>query len=102
MIEGATATLASSKPALLVEIERRHSSRPIEDVFQKIFDFGYSGFFMKNGKLADLTSFDAERHQSIESFGGSKELYINNFLFLHRAKLADGEYAALLKSRYLK
>ena len=97
-IEGAAATIASSRPALLVEIEQRHIDRPISEVFEKILDFGYQGFFMMRGKLTALENFDAVRHQSMENFGISKEPYINNFLFLHRAKLADGKYSTLINS----
>jgi len=101
VIEGAASTLASSKPALLVEIEQRHSNRPIDEVFQKILAFGYRGFFMRSGKLSDLRNFDAETHQSMENFIGSTKPYINNFLFLHQDKLAHGEYAKLIDGRLL-
>ena len=33
VLDGASATITSSKPALLVEIEQRHSGRPISEVF---------------------------------------------------------------------
>ena len=102
VIEGAAATLASSRPALLVEIEQRHSDRPIGEVFEEILGFGYQGFFMGMDGLAALENFDAARHQSMENFGGSKREYINNFLFLHRGMLADGEYCALVGGRLFK
>lgn len=96
VIEGAAATIASSKPALLVEIEQRHISRPIGEVFEKIRGFGYRGFFIEDGRLKPLESFDASRHQALENFGGGKAAYINNFLFLHRDRLAAGAYGALV------
>lgn len=102
VIEGAATTLASSMPALLVEIEQRHSGRPIGEVFEKILGFGYQGFFMGRDGLTSLENFDAARDQSMENFGVSKEPYINNFLFLHRGRLADGEYGALVDGRLLK
>ena len=43
-----------------------------------------------------MAAFDLSRHQSIGNFGGAKGCYINNFLFLHRSRLAAGEYAALV------
>ena len=97
VIEGAASLLASSRPALLVEIEQRHNGRQINEVFEKILSFDYQGFFMMAGKLTDLKKFDISRDQSMECFGGSKKEYINNFLFLHQERLADGEYAALVE-----
>lgn len=102
VIEGAAKTIATSKPALLVEIEQRHSHRPIVEVFEKILGFGYQGFFMKVDRLIDLENFDVVRHQSMENFSDSKARYVNNFLFLHRDRLADGEYGALVNSQLLK
>lgn len=102
VIEGAVSLLASSRPALLVEIEQRHNGRPISEVFEKILGFGYQGFFMLERALTGLENFDATRHQSIENFSGSKGYYINNFLFLHRGRLTVGEYGALFDGRVLK
>ena len=102
VIEGAALLLASSRPALLVEIEQRHSGRPIGEVFEKILGFGYQGFFLLESELTGLENFEVARHQSIENFSDSKGCYINNFLFLHRDRLAVGEYGALSNSRILK
>ncbi len=102
VIEGAALTIATSKPALLVEIEQRHMVRSISEVFDKVLDFGYQGFFMMAGKLITLENFEIVRHQPMENFGGSKVGYINNFLFLHQDKLASGEYGALFNESLLK
>jgi FkbM family methyltransferase len=96
VIEGAEKTIESSRPALLVEIEQRHIDRPIADVFKKIEGLGYQGFYVGGDGLTPLDNFDVARHQSMENFGTSSEPYINNFLFLHRSRLADGEYGALV------
>ena len=102
VIGGAEMLLGSSRPALLVEIEERHNSRPINEVFEKILTFGYQGFFVKNGKLRALEKFDVSKDQSLENFGGLKQDYINNFLFLHQDKLADGKYSNLFDKYGLK
>lgn len=60
VIEGAAKTLESSSPALIVEIEQRHCAKPITDVFNKILDFGYVGFFLFHDKLTPLVRFDLE------------------------------------------
>jgi FkbM family methyltransferase len=102
VIEGAEVTLASSKPALLVEIEQRHNGRPIGEVFEKILGHGYQGFFLGKDGLTSLAHFDVTHDQSMENFGESKGPYINNFLFLHRDRLADGEYVSLVDGRLFK
>jgi FkbM family methyltransferase len=99
VIEGAAATITSSKPALLVEIEQRHNDRPIREVFEKILGFGYQGFFMGRGALTSLENFDAAVHQSMDNFDHPNRRYINNFLFLHRGRLANGEYGTLVKGK---
>lgn len=97
VIAGAAATLASSRPALLVEIEQRHSERPIGEVFDKITSYGYQGFFLQHGRLNALENFAITRHQSMSDFGAPGDSYINNFLFLHQSLIAAGDYHALLQ-----
>ena len=102
VIRGAAATLASSRPALLVEIEQRHNAMPIAEVFDQILAYGYQGFFMTGGRLTPLAEFDVARHQSMKVFDQGSGGYINNFLFLHGSRLAAGEYASLVNGRLLK
>jgi FkbM family methyltransferase len=101
VIEGAEATIFSSKPALLVEIEQRHIGRPINDVFDKILSLGYHGFYMGLYGLTPLDNFNLSL-QSMEKFSSNKRDYINNFLFLHKERLYDGQYAGLLNKSSLK
>lgn len=101
VIEGAAATLISSRPALLVEIEQRLNGRPISEVFAKILSFGYQGYYMMSGKLLSVENFNVASHQSMESFDSSKGQYINNFLFLHEVRIANGEYGVLFGGRPL-
>jgi FkbM family methyltransferase len=97
VIAGATKTLTSSRPALLVEIEQRHIDKPIQDVFESILVLGYQGFFLGVRSLMPLAEFEAPSHQSMENFGTGKVPYVNNFLFLHRSRVASEEYRALLE-----
>jgi hypothetical protein len=97
VIEGCVETLTSSRPALLVEIEQRHNSRPISEMFEKILGFGYKGYFILMGKLTPLEIFDIANYQTIENFSSSKGVYINNFLFLHENRLTNGEYETLFE-----
>lgn len=97
VIEGAAETLSRLRPALLVEIEQRHCVRPIDEVFAKVLSHNYRGFFLDNGTLRPLDSFDLERDQAGANFGHGDARYINNFLFLHDARCAGGEYRVLLE-----
>lgn len=96
VIGGALEILATSMPALLVEIEQRHSTMPISEVFDRIVRLGYRGFFMDRDELTPIEDFDPVRDQSMDHFGSAKGLYINNFIFLHQRRLADGEYSTLV------
>ena len=95
VIEGARNTLASSRPALLVEIEQRHCAVPIGDVLDRILAQGYEGFFLEKGRLCPIASFDVEQHQPTGKLGQKDGSYINNFLFLHGSRRAAGEYPGL-------
>jgi FkbM family methyltransferase len=95
VLEGAASTLATAKPALLIEIEQRHNKGPLEAIFQSIRRLGYSGFFLDAGALRPLEHFDASTDQSMAQFGQVHARYINNFLFLHADRLVAAEYREL-------
>lgn len=95
VIDGAAATLAESRPALLVEIEQRHCAVPIGEVFDRILAHGYAGYYLEQGRLNPLASFDVNQHQTPSQLGSKSGSYINNFLFLNPARRAAGEYASL-------
>ncbi len=98
VIEGAVATISRWMPVLLVEIEQRHNSMPIDGVFQMIRDLGYEGFFVGGDRLVALKEFDLHRHQAVDSFG-SGERYVNNFFFFHRVNAIHGRYDALFRAK---
>lgn len=95
VLDGARETLRVAMPALLIEIEERHhGGQPITAVFDRIAAMGYTGFFLRAGRLVPIAKFDASRDQSLGAFatGGA---YFNNFLFLGKERLARGDYAPL-------
>lgn len=102
VIKGAAATLASSRPALLVEIEQRHNDMPIDEVFDQVLAHGYQGYFIVEGRLTPLAKFDVARYQSMKHFDEGRGGYINNFLFLHHNRLEHGEYSNLINGNMLK
>ena len=96
VIEGARATINTFHPALLVEIEQRHRSGPIEEVFRQIASLGYAGYFLRDGQLTELAQFRVTDHQSVADIGSRIRTYHNNFLFLAHSRLLAGHYRALL------
>jgi FkbM family methyltransferase len=97
VVYGAAQTISSQKPALLIEIEQRHLEQPLAHVFKQVQDFGYAGFFLGlNCALYPLSEFEAARHQAVTNLGSRRHYYINNFLFLHRIRLAAGQYSSIV------
>jgi FkbM family methyltransferase len=98
VLDGAAETIRSQMPAMLIEIEQRHSERPISEVFNQVMKFGYKGFFLGlDGTLRPLSEFDPVCHQSVMQLGGRRGNYVNNFLFLHSKRLAAGGYISLIR-----
>lgn len=88
VIEGALATIAASRPALLVEIEQRHRADPIATSFARIEALGYGGWFFRDGTLVPVARFDAVVHQRTDALGQGG--YHNNFLFLSHDRRYPG------------
>ncbi|MBS1738377.1 MAG: FkbM family methyltransferase [Bacteroidetes bacterium] len=85
IIDGARNTIAENKPNLIVEIEQRHISRPIQEVFDEIIAMGYKGFYYFNGSVHPLSSFTWQKLQPNE-FIGVHTNYVNNFMFIHNSR----------------
>ncbi len=54
VINGAKETIKNNMPVLLVEIEKRHSKRSVEETINKINNLGYNCFFVKNNNLISI------------------------------------------------
>jgi hypothetical protein len=97
VLDGAQVTITKSRPALIVEIEQRHNRLPISAIMKGIQDLGYRGFFLLEGRLTSVEQFEPSRHQSPGDFEAHRSAsYHNNFIFLSEARIAAGDYAALL------
>jgi FkbM family methyltransferase len=95
VLQGVQQTIASDKPGLLIEIESRHADHSFLATFNWLHDQGYRSFFLDAGVLRPIDEFSADRDQPIENLGKKNTKYINNFLFLHETRLANGAYAQL-------
>lgn len=82
---GALRILHTCHPALLVEIEQRHHTEPIADLFSWMQDQGYRGLFFdsQTRSLRSVEEFSVARHQQLEILGDAH--YVNNFFFLHES-----------------
>jgi FkbM family methyltransferase len=86
VIEGASMTLSTQKPVLLVEIEQRHlGAKRIDTVFNHILKFGYTGSFLIDNQRVPLSQFSYEMYQEpyLDEIilNGHSNRYINNFIF---------------------
>jgi FkbM family methyltransferase len=84
VIDGAVDTIQRDRPLLLVEIEQRHHRSPVSEVFARIAELGYQGYFLDASHRVRLISeFDFERYQNQSAVLSkpSAGQYINNFLF---------------------
>lgn len=82
VLAGAANILRTSRPALLVEIEQRHHTEPIADLFHWIQQQGYLGAFfdIRAMALRSLSQFSVDVHQRLSNLGGPN--YVNNFFFI--------------------
>ncbi len=79
VLGGARATIARSRPVLLIELEERHTGQAIEQSIADVTALGYSAHFVDNDSFAGIETFDAEtRHRR----PAARADYINNFIFL--------------------
>lgn len=86
VIEGAIETIKNSFPILLVEIEQRHTKKPIDDIFNLILQIGYDGYFLDRDELISIDKFSYKNNQKpfLNHISGGQ--YINNFIFIHHSK----------------
>jgi FkbM family methyltransferase len=84
VLQGGRRTLTESHPVLLIEVEQRHHTAPITEVFQQVMELGYAGFFLADGRRHPIAEFDVAEHQwsKIDRREVAPEEYVNNFIFV--------------------
>ena len=89
VLEGARNILKTSRPVLLVEIEQRHHTKPITEIFAGLEEQGYVGayFDRTTPSMRSLKTFSVQEHQDTKNIGNSR--YINNFFFVDSSKGQD-------------
>lgn len=81
VLEGAKETIAREMPVMLVEIEQRHLGFPMRRVFERIYGFGYAGYYLKDGALRP-----AEEILPAPGEESRDNLPVHNFIFVPRGR----------------
>jgi FkbM family methyltransferase len=85
VLRGAQATIARDRPTLLIEMEEKHTKRPIEEDLSKVLALGYDGFFLDGPRgMRPLSAFDPVAHHR-----RPQDRYVFNFIFLPSGGRAD-------------
>lgn len=97
VLDGATATIKTNRPRVLVELVDRLAPGCTGRVIQRFDDLGYEGFFIYHGELFPIDRFDLPTHQNEanapdlvatletrERFGD----YVYNFIFVPQEDVA--------------
>ena len=88
VLKGAAQVLLRDSPLLLVEIEKRHSSKKAELVFDLLENYGYVAFHLvSKGVVARANKGFLCDYQKDDDFGTVR--YINNFFFIQQSELAN-------------
>jgi len=79
VLEGARTLIARDRPTLIIEMEERHTGRPIGEELDFVEGLGYRTLVLKEGRLSGRHAFDAELDHRARA---GKPGYLNNFIFL--------------------
>ena len=78
VLNGAKKLIQKYKPTLLIEIEERYISYPIEKSLSKILNLGYRGFALIGETLTPLRFFDGDKNHRLD-YG--PDYHANAFIF---------------------
>jgi hypothetical protein len=80
VMRGATGLIATQKPVMLIEIERRHNATAFEEVEDFLKDFGYTSWRLRDGRLVPVTTEEIDGLQVLPLSADGH--YVNNFIFI--------------------
>lgn len=81
VLDGAALLLARDRPAMVLELEQRHTGRPIEAMLAAVEARGYLALALQNGRLVLASSLDMEASHRAPA---ARADYVFNFVFLPR------------------
>ena len=82
VLAGAAETLKRERPVLVVELEERHTGRPIADLIREVESYGYDGSAWFNKRLTPWREIDL---QTFHTEAAETPRYVFNFVFRPRA-----------------
>ena len=85
VLRGAADTIHRERPNVLVEVVEQLCSGTLAGTFGFFAAAGYRGYFLFDGKLESLPSFDRTVHQDVgnlDARGGRTDRYVSNFVFV--------------------
>jgi FkbM family methyltransferase len=95
VLRGAGSTLQKWMPPILIEIEQRHLTVSIQDVFRELQDIGYHLYYIDGTCLRPIVQFDVERNQlsmlaaeQFQPFSMPKD-YVSNFCAVPAAGMVE-------------
>ncbi len=77
VIEGARETIERDRPVMMLELEEKHTGRPIEDMVADVVALGYECRYVLGERLASFEGFDPVRQHR----NAKVEDYVFNFIF---------------------
>ena len=81
VIAGAQETIDRCRPTMIVEIEERHTGRPIAEDLTAIGALGYEPYCLIDGVVTAVARVDLDRHHRHAS---DRRAYVFNWIFLPR------------------
>jgi FkbM family methyltransferase len=78
VLRGGTALLRRCRPVLLVELEEKHTQRPLPDMVAEICGYGYACSVLRGGALRPFAELDVERQHRRPA---TRADYVFNFIF---------------------
>ncbi len=87
VLAGASGVIDRDQPTFLIEIEERHAPGALARIADQLGSLGYSGYFLREGRLWPVAVFDSGLQQTENLYTG--EEYINNFIFVPERRLHD-------------
>jgi len=78
VLAGGTALLRRCRPALLVEIEEKHTNLPLPDAVAAICAHGYQCSFVRNSEFRPFSELDVQRQHRAPAMRAD---YVYNFIF---------------------
>lgn len=79
VLEGASQTIERDHPILVVEMEERHTNKPLGTIVGAVLERGYRSLCLRQGILTPFEALDIEKYHRQPA---SKADYVNNFIFL--------------------